>query len=240
VAVGVAVAVAVWVAVWVAVAVAVGVAVAVAVPVGVAVAVAVAVGVAVGVAVAVVIDVAVAVGVAVAVAVAVRIAVAVAVAVWVALAVAVAVAVSVAEAVAVAVFAAVGVGVGVGPEGPGWTATRIAFQAGLLPPPIPEQPTDPVAPAVPWGMSELMKATSLSLGLISPTASPNPVGGTSGLTLPGPRQKLANMSPVVCVVIDGTTGWGLAVQAAPLEQDAVDGLAPAVTESSGWDVFALL
>ena len=41
------------------------------------------------------------------------------------------------------------------------------------------------------------------------------------------------MSPVVCVVIDGTTGWGLAVQAALLEQDAVDGLAPAVTESSG-------
>lgn len=105
-------------------------------------------GVAVGVAVAVVIDVAVAVGVAVAVALAVG--------------VAVAVAVSVAEAVAVAVFVAVGVGVGVGPDGPGWIATRIAFQAGLLPPPIPEQPTDPVAPAVPWGMSELMKATSLS------------------------------------------------------------------------------
>ena len=104
--------------------------------------------VAVGVAVAVVIDVAVAVGVAVAVALAVG--------------VAVAVAVSVAEAVAVAVFVAVGVGVGVGPDGPGWIATRIAFQAGLLPPPIPEQPTDPVAPAVPWGMSELMKATSLS------------------------------------------------------------------------------
>ena len=70
--------------------------------------------------------------------------------------------VAVGVAVAVAVFVAVGVGVGVGPDGPGWTATRIAFQAGLLPPPIPEQPTDPVAPAVSWGMSELMKATSLS------------------------------------------------------------------------------
>ena len=139
------------------------------------------------------------------------------------------VAVGVAEAVAVAV----GVGVGVGPDGSDWIATRIASQAGLLPLPIPEQPIDPVAPAVPWGMSELMKATSLSAGLISPTASPNPVGGISGWTLPGPRQKLTNMSPVVCVVIDGTTGWGLAVQAAPLEQDAVDGSAPAVTESSG-------